>query len=99
MNVSCRSVANVRFMYASNSVISVALFGEGDEADLKRAVRSLRDELLLLPGVSDVQINGIRDDEISVEIFPEKLLEYDITFEEVASAIRETNLDISGGEL
>jgi HAE1 family hydrophobic/amphiphilic exporter-1 len=80
-------------------VISVALFGEGDEADLKRAVRSLRDDLLLLPGVSDVQINGIRDDEISVEILPEKLLEYDITFEEVASAIRVTNLDVSGGEL
>ncbi len=80
-------------------VIMVAIYGEGREADLKRAARSLRDELLLLPGVSDVEISGTRDDEISVEIRPERLLEYDITFDEVARAIALTNLDVSGGQL
>lgn len=80
-------------------VIMVALHGEGDEADLKRAARNLRDEILLLPGVSDVTMSGVRDDEISVELRPDKLLEYDITFAEVAQAIRATNLDISGGNL
>ena len=80
-------------------VISVALFGEGSEAELKRAVKSLRDDLLLLPGVSDVQINGIRNDEISIELQPLKLLEYDITFDEVAQAIRGVNIDVSSGQL
>jgi len=80
-------------------VISVAIYGEGKEADLKRAARTLRDELLLLPGVSEVEINGIRKDEISVEIRPDRLLQYDITFDEVAEAIRSTNLDVSGGQL
>ena len=80
-------------------VISVALFGEGSDADRKRAVRELRDDLLMLPGVSDVEMSGIRNDEISVDIRPERLLEYDVTFDEVADAIRQTNLDISGGEL
>ncbi len=80
-------------------VISVAIFGDGDEADLKRAARSMRDDLLTLPGVSDVEIGGTRDDEISVEVRPERLLEYNITFDEVAAAIRETNVDISGGQL
>ena len=80
-------------------VIMVAVFGDGSEADLKRAAREVRDDLLLLPGVSDVQLAGLRDDEISVEVNPEKLLEYDITFDEVAGAIRETNLDVSGGSL
>lgn len=80
-------------------VISVALYGAGDDAARKRAARALRDELLLLPGVSDVELNGARDDEISVEIRPEKLFEYDITFEEVAQAIRDTNLDVTGGQL
>lgn len=80
-------------------VISVALYGPGDPAARKRAARALRDELLLLPGVSEVNLSGVKDDEISVEIRPEKLLEYDITFSEVAQAIRETNLDLSGGLL
>jgi hydrophobic/amphiphilic exporter-1 (mainly G- bacteria), HAE1 family len=80
-------------------VIMVAIFGDGSDAEIKRAARDLKDELLLLPGVSDIQEMGIRDDEISVEIRPHKLLEYDITFEEVAAAIRATNIDISGGNL
>ena len=80
-------------------VISVALFGDDDEKALKRAARALRDELLTLPGISDVEITGTRDDEISVEVRPERLLEYDVTFDEIAAAIRETNVDVSGGEL
>ena len=80
-------------------VIMVALFGDGPEGDLKRAARELRDELLQLPGVSDVTIGGVRDDEISVEVRPERLLEFDITFAEVAQSIAATNVDVSAGNL
>lgn len=80
-------------------VIMVAISGDGTEAELKRAAREIKDQLLELPGVSDVQISGLRDDEISVELKPERLLEYDITFEEVALAIRQSNLDVSAGNL
>ncbi|MEZ6130395.1 MAG: efflux RND transporter permease subunit [Planctomycetaceae bacterium] len=80
-------------------VISIAVYGDETEAALKQTARSLRDELLKLPGVSRVVINGIRDDEIYVDVRPDKLLEYDITFEEIAAAIRRENIDISGGQL
>ncbi len=80
-------------------VISVALFGDGSEAALKEAARKLRDDLLLLPGVSEIQLSGIRDDEISVEIEPQTLRKYDLTLSEVAEAIRKTNLDVSSGNL
>ena len=80
-------------------VIAVAIYGDGEEKALKKAARDLRDELLELPGVSRVEVSGTRDDEISVEIQPEKLLEYNITFEQVAAAIRQSNIDISGGQL
>ncbi len=80
-------------------VISVAVYGPADEATRKAAARAVRDDLLLLPGISDVELSGIRDDEISVEVRPDKLIEYDVTFQEVADAIRQTNLDVSGGEL
>ncbi|MFN3158326.1 MAG: efflux RND transporter permease subunit [Rubinisphaera brasiliensis] len=80
-------------------VLSVSLYGEGSEASLKQAARDLRDELLELPGVSDITVGGIRDDEISVEVRPEKLFEYDLTFSEIAQAIRATNLDVSAGSL
>ncbi len=80
-------------------VISVAVFGDGSESDLKKATRDLKDELLTLPGVSDVVISGIRDDEISLEVKPDKLLEYNISFDEIAEVVAQSNLDISGGNL
>lgn len=80
-------------------VIGVAVYGPGSEADRKRAARTLRDELLLLPGVSDVVMSGGKEDEISVEIRPARLMEYDITFDEVAAAIRQANVDVTGGQI
>ena len=80
-------------------VISIAVFGDGDEAALKQAARDMRDELLLLPGITNIEITGTLDDEISVEVRPERLLQYDVTFDEIAAAIRETNIDVSGGQL
>lgn len=80
-------------------VIMVAVYGPGSEADLKAAAREVKDDLLELPGVSEVQMIGSRPDEISVEVQPDRLLEYDVTFEEVALAIRQTNLDVSAGNL
>ena len=80
-------------------VIAVALFGPGSDADRKRAARALRDDLLLLPGVSNVVMNGAKPDEISVEIRPAKLMEFDVTFDEIAAAIRTANLDVTGGQI
>lgn len=80
-------------------VISIAVFGDQDEATLKKTAQNLRDDLLKLDGVSRVALNGIRNDEIYVDVEPDKLLQYDITFEEIAAAIRSENIDISGGQL
>lgn len=80
-------------------VISIAIYGNGDEAALKSTAQALRDDLLKLDGVSRVSLNGIRDDEIYVDVDPDKLLQYDVTFEEIANAIRSENVDISGGQL
>ena len=80
-------------------VIAISVSGGEDERTLKQAASSLRDEVLKLPGVSKVELNGVRDDEIYVDVMPAQLLKYDVTFEEIASAIRGANLDVSGGRL
>ncbi|MFQ5731649.1 MAG: efflux RND transporter permease subunit [Planctomycetaceae bacterium] len=80
-------------------VISAAIYGNGSEAGRKRAARKLRDQLLLLPGITDVAITGTREDEISVEVKPGKLREFNVTFDEIAAVIRDTNVDVSGGQL
>lgn len=90
---------NIRKLKPRLPVIGVAVYGQGDEAALKRAARDLRDDLLRIPGITDVDLVGVRDDEISVEVRPDRLYEFDVTFEEVAAAVRQTNIDVSGGTL
>lgn len=80
-------------------VISVAIFGEVGDRAIKSLGEELRDDLLELPDVTDVVLNGTRKDEISIEVRPEKLAEYGLSLVNVADAITATNLDLPGGQL
>jgi len=80
-------------------VISVSLYGDVDERLLKRAGQRLRDDLLLLPGLSDVKLSGTRKAELAVEIGPERLIQYRLSLSQVAEAIHQSNLDLPGGQL
>jgi len=80
-------------------VISVTIFGDVDERTRKAVGERLRDDLLLLPDIGDIVLDGIRKAELAVEVEPEKLVEYRVSLVEVASAIRQANLDLPGGQV
>jgi multidrug efflux pump subunit AcrB len=80
-------------------VISVALHGDLDDRTLKTLGEQLRNDVLALPGISDVALSGTRKDEISVEVSPQKLVEFGLSFMEVAEAIATSNLDLPGGQV
>ena len=80
-------------------VISVVVFGDRDEQVLKRCGQELRDELLNLPGISEVTLGGIRKAELTVEISPERMVEYHLSLAQIADAIGRSNLDLPGGQV
>jgi len=80
-------------------VISVAVFGQAGDRELKRLGEDLRTEVLALPGITDVKLSGTRKDEISVEVSPERLVKFGLSFMEVAEAISAGNLDLPGGRV
>ncbi len=80
-------------------VISVVIHGEVEEERLREAARDLKDELLDLDEVSRITTTGVRAPEIRIEILPEKLEEYDLSFEEVGRTLARLNLDSPGGTL
>ncbi len=80
-------------------VINVAFYGDLDDKSLKQVGREIRDDLLAVPGITDVLLQGTRKDEISVEVHHEMLLKYGISFVEVAEAINRANLDLPGGQI
>ncbi len=59
----------------------------------------LKDKLKRVPGVLDVDISGNLSREVAVEIDPAKLKYYDLTLDDVASAISYENTTIPGGTL
>ncbi|MEH6570286.1 MAG: efflux RND transporter permease subunit [Halioglobus sp.] len=77
----------------------VTLYGELGEAQLKEYADQLRDEILLLPDVTQVSINGSRDYEISIEVSDSALRQYNLSFDSVVNAVRASSRDLPGGKM
>ena len=80
-------------------VLWVSVYGETTERELKMYAQGIRDEIVSLGGISDVSVVGSRDYEISVEISERKLQEYNLTFSDMVTAIRQSSIDLPGGSI
>ncbi|MEJ2128835.1 MAG: efflux RND transporter permease subunit [Woeseiaceae bacterium] len=80
-------------------VIFVTVHGPIDEMTRKRIADEVRDELLQLPEVNQVDFMGDRDFEISVEVSELTLRQYGLTMSEVSQAIRNSSVDLPGGSI
>lgn len=67
--------------------------------DLRQTAETLRDSLLLLPGVLIVELFGTRDQEVQVEVSEEVLRSHGLTFRDIVGAIRNTSVNVTGGDL
>ena len=63
------------------------------------ALRQVRDQLLRLDGIGDIQIFGARDYSMRLWLDPEKISTLGMTAGDVVAAIRAQNLQIAGGQI
>jgi multidrug efflux pump subunit AcrB len=82
-----------------SQVINVAISGDADELTLKRLGEKVRDELNSLPNISQVELSSVRPYEISIEVSETALQRHGLTFDQVAKAVRQGSLDLSGGSM
>lgn len=87
----------VRELLTRDNVISIAVHGDVSEKVLKQAAEQARDEVALKPGISIVELFGARREEVSIELSEEAMQRYGLTFDEVASAVRGTSINLSSG--
>ncbi len=78
-------------------VISVVIYGEVSEHILREQAERIRDELLELPNITQVELSGVRPFEITLEISEQTLQRYGLTLDQVAASIRSASLDLPGG--
>ncbi|MEZ5977811.1 MAG: efflux RND transporter permease subunit [Planctomycetota bacterium] len=80
-------------------VIEVAISANGDEWALRTLADEIRDELTALDDVSQVDLVNARPYEITLELSEDRLREYELTFDEVAAAVRRSSLNLPGGSV
>lgn len=89
----------VEEMLIRNEVISLAIYGDTDPKTLKRIAERARDELNTREGITQVDLKGIADFEISINVTETSLRRYGLTFDQVVQAVRSTSLDVPGGTI
>jgi multidrug efflux pump len=63
------------------------------------ALMYIRDELLRLPGTSDIFIAGQRDYSMRIWVNPDKLAAMNLTADDVVAALREQNAEVACGQI
>jgi multidrug efflux pump subunit AcrB len=84
---------------AVSQVADIVISGRTDERTLKTLAEEMREDLAALDGISQVTMEYVRPDEISVEVSEYTLRRYGLTLDAVADAIRRSSLDLPGGAI
>lgn len=82
-----------------NEIIRLAVSGEESvsERELKQFAEKTRREVALLGYIPAVELFGVRDAEVSIEVSESALRQYGLTLAEVAQAVRGTSVNSSAG--
>lgn len=66
---------------------------------LKTYARTVENDLRNIEGLSQISISGFPDEEIDISVKESKLRAFDLSFTEVANAVKRTNILITGGNI
>jgi multidrug efflux pump subunit AcrB len=80
-------------------VVILTVTGDLDEYTRKEIGQEVRDDLLRIPLVNQVQMLGDRDYEISIEVSELVLRQYGLTMSEISQAVRNSSVDMPGGAI
>ena len=83
-----------------NRAIEFTLSAEGVPLrTLKNVARKVEDDIRAIPGISQLVLSGFPTEEIEIAVRENDLIAFDLTFAEVAAAVRNTNLISTGGKI
>ncbi|MEP1446370.1 MAG: efflux RND transporter permease subunit [Paraglaciecola sp.] len=83
----------------TREVIAVTISGIYGEKEINEFAEQVRDDLLRIPGITQLELSGVRDYEIALEIPQDRLRQYDLTLAQVSNAVASSSSDISAGNI
>ncbi len=85
--------------FAEMPFLTFSLAGSCGLPCLKKIADQLEDDIEAIPGVMEVTVTGGLEREIRVEVFPEKLAHYGLTFTNLQDVVAQENKNSSGGAI
>ena len=83
----------------TREVITVSVAGNFTEKEIRQQAERVRDDLLGIAGITQLELDDVRDYEISVEVSQDRLRQYGLRLSDVAEAINSSSLDLSAGNV
>ena len=80
-------------------VMNINLSGNYSVEELEKYAERLEDEIEKVSEISKVELRGVTDKEMSIEVNPLEMNARELSFNDIAAAIQQENLTISGGEI
>ena len=80
-------------------VLTLVVTGSDDPLVLREWAETIRDELAQNPGITQVELDGVRDHEVLVDISQDTLRRYGLTLQDIATRISETAIEQGSGTL
>lgn len=85
--------------FADQPIIAVTISGERTPMEFSKLGTQLQDELLNVSGVSQVQVAGVPERQVSVIVRKEALEQYNLSVTEVIQAISSSNAALPAGRI
>lgn len=89
----------VNMVRRRREVLNLVIFGIAPEQSLREIAETVKNDLLADPSITQIDLAGIRDYEISIEISQTQLRRYQISIAQISNAIQDSTLDLPGGTL
>ena len=81
-------------------ILQLSVSMDGSRAELERLTEDLIvPRLLRLEGVADVQVRGLQEEQVMIDLDPEAMASLGVTVDELTRSLRVNNVDLAGGYL
>lgn len=80
-------------------VVFATLSGNLPERELKRIADDMKDRFLEIHNIAKVELEGIREREIWVEVDPERMYSYGFSLGKIVNALSATNINVPAGTI
>ena len=80
-------------------VLDLIVSADVPQSTLRGITENVRNNLLLSPGITQVQLDNVRAHEINIEISQQKLRELGLTLQDVANILSQSSVELPGGNI